>query len=130
MNEINEAQRLRIAANERGEAEKILKVKQAEGEALSKALQGKGIADQRSAIINGLRESVGEFQKSVPGVAAAEVMSLVLMTQYFDTLKEVGAASKSSTILIPHSPGYMHDLGEQLRNAIITANQVPGAGSE
>jgi len=126
MNEINEAQRLRIAANERGEAEKILKVKQAEGEAQSKALQGQGIADQRSAIINGLRESVGDFQKSVQGVSAAEVMSLVLMTQYFDTLKEVGASGKNSTILIPHSPGYMKDLNEQLRNAIIVGNQVSG----
>jgi regulator of protease activity HflC (stomatin/prohibitin superfamily) len=124
MNEINEAQRLRIAANERGEAEKILKVKQAEGEAQSKALQGKGIADQRSAIINGLRESIGEFQKSVSGVSAAEAMSLVLITQYFDTLKEIGASTKSNTILIPHSPGYMNDLGEQLRTAIITGNQV------
>ncbi len=124
MNEINEAQRLRIAANERGEAERILKVKQAEGEAQSKALQGKGIADQRTAIIDGLRESVGEFQKSVSGVTAAEAMSLVLMTQYFDTLKEVGASAKSNTILIPHSPGYAGDLGEQLRNAIITGNQV------
>jgi hypothetical protein len=51
-------------------------------------------------------------------------MSLVLMTQYFDTLKEVGSSSKNSTILIPHSPGYMNDLSEQLRNAIITGNQV------
>ncbi len=130
MNEINEAQRLRIAANERGEAEKILKIKQAEGDAQSKALQGKGIADQRSAIINGLKESVDEFQKSVPTVAAVEVMSLVLMTQYFDTLKEVGASAKSNTILIPHSPGYMQDLSEQLRNAIIVGNQVPNTHSE
>jgi len=124
MNEINEAQRLRIAANERGEAERILKVKQAEGEAQSKALQGKGIADQRSAIINGLKESVGEFQKSVSGVSAAEAMGLVLMTQYFDTLKEIGSSSKSNTLLIPHSPGYVSSLEEQLRNAVITGNQV------
>lgn len=124
MNEINEAQRLRIAANERGEAEKILKVKQAEGDAQSKALQGQGIADQRTAIINGLRESVDNFQKAVPDVSPAEVMSLLLMTQYFDTLKEIGASDKSSTILLPHSPGYMHDLSEQLRNAIITGNQI------
>lgn len=122
MNEINEAQRLRVAANERGEAEKILKVKQAEAEAQSKALQGKGIADQRSAIINGLRESVGEFQKSITGVSASDVMSLVLMTQYFDTLKEIGATGKSNTILIPHSPAHMTELAEQLRNAIITGN--------
>jgi regulator of protease activity HflC (stomatin/prohibitin superfamily) len=124
MNEINEAQRLRVAANERGEAEKILKVKQAEAEAQSKALQGKGIADQRSAIVNGLRESVGEFQRSVPGTSAADVMSLVLMTQYFDTLKEIGAAGKSNTILIPHSPAHLSDLSDQMRNAIITGNKV------
>lgn len=124
MNEINEAQRLRLAANERGEAEKILKVKQAEGDAMSKALQGKGIADQRKAIVEGLKDSVGEFQKTVPSVSAAEVMGLVLMTQYFDTLKEIGLTSKSNTILIPHSPGYLRDLTEQLRDSIITANQV------
>tara|TARA_R110000868_G_scaffold8205_7_gene42793 strand:+ start:112675 stop:113598 length:924 start_codon:yes stop_codon:yes gene_type:complete len=130
MNEINEAQRLRVAANERGEAEKILKIKQAEADARSKALQGQGIADQRSAIVNGLRESVGEFQKSVPGTSATDVMSLVLMTQYFDTLKEIGGSSKSNTILIPHSPGHMNDLSEQLRNAIITGNQIPTHNTE
>lgn len=124
MNEINEAQRLRLAANERGEAEKILKVKQAEGDAASKALQGKGIADQRKAIVDGLKDSVDDFQKTVPTVSAADVMSLVLMTQYFDTLKEIGMASKSNTILIPHSPGHLRELTDQLRDSIITANQV------
>jgi regulator of protease activity HflC (stomatin/prohibitin superfamily) len=124
MNEINEAQRLRVAANERGEAEKILKVKQAEGEAASKALQGKGIADQRKAIIEGLKDSVDEFQKTIAGVPANEIMNLVLITQYFDTLKEIGASSKSNTILIPHSSGQLADLSEQMRNAIIAANQV------
>ena len=67
MNEINAAQRMRVAATEKGEADRILKVKAAEAEAQSKALQGKGIADQRRAIVDGLRESVDEFQKSVPG---------------------------------------------------------------
>lgn len=124
MNEINAAQRLRIAANEKGEAERILKVKAAQAEAESKALQGKGIADQRKAIVEGLRESVDEFQKSIPGASPQDVMNLVLMTQYFDTLKDIGASSVSSTILIPHSPGHMADLGAQLRDAMITAGQV------
>ena len=57
MNEINAAQRMRVAATERGEADRILKVKAAEGEAQSKALQGRGIADQRQAIVAGLRLS-------------------------------------------------------------------------
>src|ERR1035437_4211308 len=51
MNDINAAQRAQVAAQARGEAEKILKVKQAEAEAESKALQGKGIAAERQAII-------------------------------------------------------------------------------
>lgn len=124
MNAINAAQRMRIAATEKGEADRILKVKAAEAEAQSKALQGKGIADQRRAIVDGLRESVDEFQKSVTGTTAQDVMNLVLMTQYFDTLKEIGATSVSNTILIPHSPGTLTDLTTQMRTAMITAEVV------
>ncbi|OGG62439.1 protease [Candidatus Kaiserbacteria bacterium RIFCSPHIGHO2_02_FULL_49_34] len=124
MNEINAAQRMRMAASEKGEADRILKVKAAEAEATSKALQGKGIADQRKAIIDGLRESVTEFEQAVPGATAQDVMNLVLMTQYFDTLKDVAGSSQSNTILIPHSPGALSDLAAQMRNAMITADQV------
>src|SRR3954447_24355259 len=127
MNEINAAQRMRVAATEKGEAERILKVKSAEAEAQSKALQGKGIADQRRAIVDGLRESVDDFQKAVPGATPQDVMNLVLMTQYFDTLKEIGQASATNTILIPHSPGALADVAAQIRNAMIIAEQVlPG----
>ncbi len=124
MNQINAAQRLRVAAVEEAEAEKIRVVKAAEAEAESKALQGKGIADQRTAIVNGLKESVTEFQSDVSGTSAHDVMNLVLMTQYFDTLKDVGLSSNSNTVLIPHSPSGMNDISQQLRNAMITANEV------
>ncbi len=124
MNEINAAQRMRVAATERGEADRILKVKSAEGDAQSKALQGRGIADQRQAIVAGLRDSVDEFRKSVPGTTAKDVMNLVLMTQYFDMLKEIGASSRTNAILIPHSPGNLTTLTEQMRNAMIEANQT------
>ena len=129
MNEINAAQRMRVAATERGEADRILKVKAAEGEAQSKALQGRGIADQRQAIVAGLRDSVDEFQRSVPGTTAKDVMNLVLMTQYFDMLKEIGASSRTNAILIPHSPGHLTSLTEQMRNAMIEADQT-GRASE
>lgn len=124
MNEINAAQRLREAAIQQAEADKIRVVKAAEGEAESKALQGQGIANQRKAIIEGLRESVESFSSTVNGVNSQDVMNLVMMTQYFDTLKELGLSGKNSTILIPHSPSGMGDIGEQLRNSIITANEV------
>lgn len=128
MNEINAAQRLREAAIQQAEADKIRVVKAAEGEAESKALQGKGIADQRKAIIDGLKESVENFQTSIDGTNAHDVMNLVLMTQYFDTLKDIGLSGKSNTILIPHSPGGMGDISDQMRNAIITANEVSFSG--
>ncbi len=122
MNEINAAERMKIAAKEKAEASKIMKVKDAEADAESKALQGKGIADQRLAIVQGLRESVEDFQEGVQGTSAHDVMNLVLMTQYFDTLKDVG--QYSNTILIPHSPGGMQDVEAQLRNAMIQAHEV------
>ena len=124
MNQINAAQRLRVAAVEEAEADKIRVVKAAEAEAESKALQGKGIADQRTAIVNGLRESVTEFQENVAGTSAQDVMNLVLMTQYFDTLKDVGSQTGASTILLPHSPAGMTDISAQMREAMITANEV------
>jgi regulator of protease activity HflC (stomatin/prohibitin superfamily) len=124
MNEINAAQRLREAAVQQAEADKIRVVKAAEGEAESKALQGVGIANQRKAIIDGLKESVENFNKSIDGTSAEDVMNLVLMTQYFDTLKEIGLSGNSNTIMIPHSPGGMGDISEQMRNAVITAHEV------
>jgi len=118
------ASRLRKAAQEKAEAEKILVVKAAEAEAEAKKLQGVGIAEQRAAIIDGLRGSVEEFKGTVEGATAQDVMSLVLMTQYFDTMKDIGASSKTTTILMPHSPGSLGDLSEQIRNAMITAGKV------
>ena len=124
MNEINEQQRLRMAAQEKGEAEKILRVKKAEGEAESMKLQGIGVANQRKAIIEGLKESIQEFQSGIPGVSASDVMGLVMMAQYFDTLKEIGANDKNSTILLPHSPGGLKDIVDQLRESVMVGNMV------
>jgi regulator of protease activity HflC (stomatin/prohibitin superfamily) len=104
MNDINAAQREQVAATARGEAEKILKVKQAEAEAQSKALQGQGIANQRKAIIEGLKDSVETFSKAVEGSTPHDVMMLVLVTQYLDTMKEIGAQDKSNTISCPIPP--------------------------
>lgn len=128
MNEINAAQRLKVAAIEKGEADKIIKVKSAEAEAESKALQGKGIADQRRAIIEGLQESVGQFQKTIDGSSAQDVMNLVLMTQYFDTLKDIG--QNSNTILIPHSPSSISDIATQIRDSSIISDQVTKAANK
>ena len=122
MNEINEQQRLRMAAEQKGEAAKILRVKRAEGEAESLRLQGKGIAEQRKAIVEGLKDSIGEFQKSIPGTSASDVMNLVLVTQYYDALKEIGANNKSSTLLLPSTPDNTKVFANVIQESIISAN--------
>lgn len=130
MNEINASQRMRAAAAEKGEADKILLVKAAEAEAESKALQGKGIADQRRAIVDGLKESVESFQQAVKGAGPQEVMTLVLLTQYFDTLERIGTSDNNSTIFLQHSPTAVHDMSRQLQETMLAANAASNAPSE
>ncbi|KAJ1268118.1 hypothetical protein BS78_07G112400 [Paspalum vaginatum] len=124
MNEINAAARMRVAANEKAEAEKILQIKRAEGDAESKYLAGLGIARQRQAIVDGLRDSVLAFSENVPGTSAKDVMDMVLVTQYFDTMKEIGASSKSSSVFIPHGPGAVKDIAAQIRDGQLQASLV------
>lgn len=130
MNDINAAQREREATVSRGETEKILAVKKAEADAESKRLQGEGIANQRRAIISGLQESVEAFQKAIEGVQASDVMVLVLITQYLDTMKDIGASANSNTILLPHSPSAMRDLMSQIREGVLTADLAANASTK
>jgi len=124
MNDINAAQREQVAANARGEAEKILVVKKAEAESESKALQGQGIANQRKAIIEGLQVSIEQFQKVVDGASAKEVMQLVMVTQYFDTLKSIGESDKTNTLFLSHSPGSVKDVSDQIMQSMIVAERA------
>ena len=120
MNDINAAAREREATVSRAETEKLLLVKKAEADAESKRLQGEGIANQRKAIIEGLRDSIAKFTTSVEGATPRDAMSMVLLTQYFDTLKEVAGTNRSNTILMPHTPNALAELMEQFRTTLIT----------
>jgi regulator of protease activity HflC (stomatin/prohibitin superfamily) len=118
MNEINASQRLREAAAERAEAEKILQVKAAEAEADSKYLSGLGVARQRKAIVDGLRDTVTGFSSDVPGASAKDVMDLLLVTQYFDMVREIGGKkAQSSTLFLPHGPHAVEQLRGDLKNS-------------
>ncbi len=63
------------------------------------------------------------FQQGLPGATVQEAMVVLLLTQYFDMLKEVGG--RSNTIMLPHSPGGLSDIAGQIRNAIVAAREVP-----
>ena len=101
-------------------------VKAAEADAKSKELSGVGVANQRMAIIKGLRESVEDFQQAIQGINAKDVMSLVLLTQYYDMLTDVGKHSNNNTILIPHSPGAVGEFQQQILSSLLAADKATG----
>jgi regulator of protease activity HflC (stomatin/prohibitin superfamily) len=127
MNEINAASRLREAAEQQGEAVRIKTVKSAEAEKESKKLQGEGIAAERIAIAEGIRDSVAALLSvGTGGVSPEEAMKTLILTQYFDTLRAIGASSRATTVFLPHSPGGAADLSRQIAEAIMVGNQAPG----
>lgn len=121
MNEINAAKRMKEAAKEYAQAEKIKVVASAEAEAESKKLQGEGIADQRIAIANGLKQSVEEVKGAMEeGVTGRDVMNMLFMTQHYDTIAKLGDTGVN-TIFVPYSPSSVGDLQTQIQSSLIAA---------
>lgn len=120
MNEINSSKRLKYAVAERAEGEKILKVKSAEAEAEAKYLSGQGVAKQRKAIVDGLKSSIVDFTGEVKGSNSKDCLDLLLLTQYFDCIKDVGSDKRCKTTFIPASKG----LGDELRSSLLQADMA------
>ncbi|MEY8716913.1 SPFH domain-containing protein, partial [Francisella philomiragia] len=96
MNEINAAQRQLEATKAKAEAEKLIKIKEAEGQKESMKLLGEGIAEQRKAIARGLRVSIEDVKEGTGGNISSEyISSLVMMYQYLDTLENMTKSGKS-----------------------------------
>ncbi len=124
MNDINTQRRQKTANEARAESEKVLLIGKAEGEKQAQILAGEGVAGEQKAIVDGLRDSLKDFEEGVSGVTPNAAMVLIMMARYFDALKEMGATS--NTILIPHSPSTVVDLQSQMREAIISGSLVGG----
>merc|ERR1719476_706283 len=122
MNEINRQRRLRDAAIMAAEGEKVKVVKAAEASADAAQLQGEGIARQRRAIIDGLRDSI--THGTGDNLSTDKISELLLITQYFETLRDIAAKSKSQTVFLPHSASAVSDVASQIRNGVMQA----GAG--
>lgn len=122
MNKVNASARLRDAARNEAEAQKIRVIAEAEAEARAKELQGVGIARQRLAIARGLKESVDACTQA--GISPSEATKMVLMTQHYDTVTAVGARSKSTIMMVPYGPTGMTNIGEQITQALLTNEEA------
>ena len=125
MNQINATARLRVAAQNEAEADKIRQVKHAEAEAESKKLQGEGVAAQRAAIIEGFKASINDL-KEVTGsdVKTQDVMNMVMMVQYFDALRDIGTTGQNNSVLIPYGPGGSNEILQQMTQAMLTSDKM------
>ena len=124
MNEINAAKRMKEAAKEDAAGAKIRVVAAAEADAESKRLSGEGIAMQRIAIANGLKESVQEVKQAMESdVTSKEVMNMLFLTQHYETIAKLGEHN-SSTIFMPYSPNNVADLQLQIQSSLIAVEEL------
>lgn len=94
----------------------------AEAEKVAFIESGKGLAAKRTAIVDGLRESVSTFSKGVDGVTSRDVLELILVTQYFDMLKDIGSKGKN-TLFIKHGPTAVPEITQDIRKGFEVANR-------
>jgi regulator of protease activity HflC (stomatin/prohibitin superfamily) len=118
MNQIQVYQRMRSAVTDKAEAQKAATIKAAEADAEAKRLSGVGLAEQRKAIVGGLQSSIEHFQEGVQELSSEDVMSLLLLNQYFDTLKDIASASSGSTLFLSHNGG-LEQVAAQMTQGII-----------
>lgn len=120
MNQINAAERERRAAEHKAEAEKIMLVKQAEADKESKILQGQGIAGQRLAIAEGLRDSIAMVTDQANDISSKDVIDLLKFTNYVDVLGSFDTAA-SKVIMLPQPTGQLDSLSSDILSAMEAA---------
>ena len=118
MNEINAAQRKRVAAQELAEADKIKIVTAAEAEAEKDRLHGVGIAEQRKAIVDGLADSIKELKGANVDLTEEQIMSILLTNQYLDTLNNFADNEGNNTIFLPANPDGVENIRTQILSAL------------
>ncbi|MCK7460375.1 SPFH domain-containing protein [Idiomarina aminovorans] len=123
MNQINAAERERRAAEHKAEAEKIMLVKQAEADKESKILQGQGIAGQRLAIAEGLRDSIAMVTDQANDITSKDVIDLLKFTNYVDVLGSFDTAA-SKVIMLPQPTGQLDSLSSDILSAMEAAKDT------
>jgi regulator of protease activity HflC (stomatin/prohibitin superfamily) len=120
MNSINEQTRLAVANKAQGDAEYVLKVRQAEADAEVKRLAGVGVAKEREAIAEGWEESIKKI-KAATSLDDSAATFLLLFTNWTDMLREVGSTKNSTMIFMPPGPEGLQNFQATMTNALLAA---------
>jgi regulator of protease activity HflC (stomatin/prohibitin superfamily) len=130
-NRVIASMREREAAENEAKATKIRILGVAEAESESKRLQGEGIAKQRAAIANGLKDAV-EKLKTCTRLDEASIMAMLMMTNQYDTIRE--AAQGPATLILMQSGGdkAIEDIGRMAAafRAVGSEKLLSGSGAD
>lgn len=121
MNAINEQKRLRQAAEEKGEADKILIIKAAEAEKESKKLQGEGVALQQMAVLKGREKAIKDLTVGT-NMEVKDATELVMKLIDQDTLISMGEKNKN-VIFMTSDLGIKGKVMEAMVGADAVTNQ-------
>lgn len=69
-----------------------------------------------------MKEDIQGMKEAVD-MDAMSITNLMMITQYLDTLRELGQ-NASKTVFVPNSPGVVGDLKAQIRNALMESGEV------
>jgi regulator of protease activity HflC (stomatin/prohibitin superfamily) len=119
MNRINEEIRNKSANEAQGDAEKVLKVKQAEADAEVKRLQGQGVAMEREAIAEGWKQSIGKVKEGTSLDDSAATF-LLLYTNWTDMLRAVGTTKNSTMVFMPSGPEGLQHFQQVMTNSLLS----------
>ena len=125
MNQINSAQRVRLAAQDLAEADRIKMVTEARAEAESMEKAGEGIANQRKAIALGIKDSLETIKES--GVTPQEANQLFMFTQWADMMARFADSNKAATVVLPNDFQATASMFEQM---LVAQETTSGASSE
>jgi len=116
LNAVQAAKLAQDASEHEGEAQKILKVKEAEADRDRRILQGQGISGQRMAILEGYRDSI-EMMSSDLKMEPGHLVEFITRMQELDTMESFSKSQGTNTVFYPR--------GENtLTNELIKANRV------
>lgn len=99
-NHINAAKAMFEAAKYEADAKKVLLVAEAQADKERKRLQGEGISEQRSAILNGYEQSITKLSNSI-GIEPNKLIDFIIKIQQFDTMEQIGKQNNTKVLFFP-----------------------------
>jgi len=100
MNKVVASQKLKEAANNEREAEKIMQVKRAEADKEAKILIGQWMAGQRMEIAKWFKESVELIMSSDKTLTWDKILKFLLDSSRIETLWNIGNSDKTKLIYL------------------------------